>query len=75
MLVHVRVFPGSKREKIVQEGDGTYVIYLREEAKRNEANRRIVELMARVLGVPAGSVRIKTGHRAPKKTLEIIHLS
>jgi uncharacterized protein YggU (UPF0235/DUF167 family) len=58
MFVHVIVTPHSRKEVHIR---------VREPAERNMANKRVIELIARVFQVPATQVRILTGHRSPSK--------
>jgi len=71
-IIHVKVFPSSKKEKFVVIEQNTFEVYVREPAQHNMANTRVRELMARHFKEPLANVVIKTGHRARKKTLAII---
>jgi uncharacterized protein (TIGR00251 family) len=39
------------------------------------ANRAVVEFLAGVLGVPAGSITLVSGHTSPQKTLRVLGIS
>ncbi len=71
-VVNVKVFPSSKKEKVIHHTDGTFEIYVREPAQRNMANTRVRECIRKHFGVPKERVIIKTGHRARKKVLTIV---
>lgn len=71
MIVRVLVYAGAKKEKFEREESGRFLAFVREEPVRNQANRRVVELVAREFGVPAADVAILTGHRSPQKTLRV----
>lgn len=65
--LRVHVVPSSKREIVIDRGDGKYDIAVKEPAERNMANTRVRTLLARIHKVPLGKVRIFTGHHSPGK--------
>ena len=71
MYVKVRAIPGSGKESFAEESADHFRIAVKEKAEMNLANRRIIALIARHFGVPAGKVRIISGHRSPGKILSI----
>lgn len=70
MFLKVFITPDAKKEKI-EVKDGTLHISVKEPAERNQANKRVRQLVAARLGVSVGSVRIVSGHHSPKKTFSI----
>jgi uncharacterized protein YggU (UPF0235/DUF167 family) len=68
--VRVLVFAGAKKQKLIEE-EGRLVLYVREPAERNLANKRAVVMIAEHFGVAPRDVRIQTGHRAPNKIIEL----
>jgi len=71
MYIKVRAIAGSKKEEVVIEKPNYFKIFVREKAERNEANDRIVELVARQYGVATNKVKIVNGHHSPSKLLSI----
>lgn len=71
-LVHVKVFPSSKKEKFITLAPDAFEAYVREPAEHNLANTRVREKVAEFFGIERSRVVIKTGHRARKKTLAIM---
>jgi uncharacterized protein YggU (UPF0235/DUF167 family) len=71
MYVHARVRAGAKKEEVEEAGDGRLRIAVREPAKQNLANRRVVELVARHYRVAPGKVRLVSGHHSPSKILSV----
>ena len=71
MFVHVRAVPGAKKESVTKESDTEFYIEVREKAERNQANRRIMELLGVAFGVKTTQVRMLTGHRSPSKMFSI----
>lgn len=71
MYIKVRVFAGAKKELVEQSSADHFIMYVREKAERNMANRRVIELAAAAFKVPAGKVKIISGHRSPGKILSV----
>ena len=70
ITVAVKVFACAKKEKIEIEKD-VLRIFVREPAQKNMANFRVRELVARHFEIPLSKVQILTGHRSPKKRLNV----
>ena len=71
MYIKVRVKAGAKSEEILQESADHFKIFVREQAKRNMANRRVIELVAMQFKVSPKNVRIISGHHSPGKLLAV----
>ena len=71
MYVHARVTAGAKKESFAETSPLHFVASVKEEAKQNRANRRIIELVAAHFRVPEGKVRLVSGHRSPSKILSV----
>jgi uncharacterized protein YggU (UPF0235/DUF167 family) len=71
MYVKVRVRAGAKREAVKETPKDHLDISVTEPAERNLANRHVVALVAAYWRVPAGKVRIISGHRSPSKILSV----
>ncbi len=71
MEVVALVTPGARKERVVKVTAHTYEISVREEAERNDANRRVRELIAAAHVVPLARVRMVRGARSRKKTFSI----
>ena len=70
MYLKVIVTPGARREFVEGKGDAL-VARVREPAERNLANTRVREIIAARFKIPAGKVRILTGHRSRSKMVSI----
>ncbi|MAZ67490.1 hypothetical protein CL652_01830 [bacterium] len=70
-IIHVKVFPISKKERVIQHTSDTFDVYVREPAQKNLANIRVREIIAEHLGIPIAQAVIQTGHRARKKTFMV----
>ncbi len=73
-IVAVTVFAGAKKENEEWESEAKARLFVREPAQHNLANTRVRELVAAHFGVPLASVQILTGHRSPKKKVQV-HLA
>jgi uncharacterized protein YggU (UPF0235/DUF167 family) len=71
MHITVSVKTGARKEAVEKVSDSRYKITVREEAERNEANERVVQIISRELQVPAAKVRIVSGHHKPAKLVAI----
>ncbi len=71
MYIRVLVHPGVKKERILQESEAEYTISVREKAERNQANRRIIEIMSHEFNVEESRIRIISGHRSMRKIISI----
>lgn len=71
MYIKVRVTVGARAESFEKVKESHYVASVREKAKRNMANARVIELVAAEFGISPGAVRIVSGHHSPSKLLSI----
>lgn len=71
MLIHVKVFPESKRESLKKVKEGKYEIQIREKAQMGEANSRVVELLTHYFKGCKG-IKLISGVNRPNKTFEIV---
>jgi len=73
MYVHVKVVAGAPKESFSQKKKSVdhFEVSVKEKAERNEANNRVLALVASHFKVPVAKVRIINGHRHPSKLLVI----
>ncbi|MFA7141887.1 MAG: DUF167 family protein [Candidatus Paceibacterota bacterium] len=71
MLIKVKCFPESKKEKIVKKDENTFEIHLKEKRERGEANKRIFEMLADYFNISIKKVRLIKGSRSQNKIFEI----
>ena len=69
--IHVKVTAGVKKESFLQKSDDHFEISVREEAERNMANTRVLEILAERLEISRNKVRIMNGHHSPSKLIVI----
>lgn len=71
MILYVNVKPGAKEEKIERISENEFNIWVEERAEGNKANVRVINVLAKVLGVNFKSITIKT----PKSRRKIIEVN
>lgn len=59
MIIHVKVRPNSKEEKIEKIAEGKYAVSVKEPAEDNKANMRIVNILSKEFKVDFRKIRIK----------------
>ena len=67
--IEIHVQPKASRNRIVT--DGTIKIYVTAAPEKGRANKAVVEMIARRLGVPKRAVSIVSGERSRAKLLEV----
>jgi len=67
----VRVKPGQKKEIFTQVKDLEYEISVKEKAERNQANKRVIELLSYHFHKKLGEIRLVSGHHSPVKMFSV----
>jgi uncharacterized protein YggU (UPF0235/DUF167 family) len=65
------VTTGAKKESIVAKSIDHFEILVKEKAKRNLANQKVIKLLASYFKVPIKKIRIVNGHHHPHKLLVV----
>ena len=69
--IQVKVKPGSKQlSRLEKQADGSYVAFLTARAHDGEANKALVELVAKTFRIPRTRLAIARGAKSRQKTLE-----
>jgi uncharacterized protein YggU (UPF0235/DUF167 family) len=68
-FLKVKVFPGAKKEIIKTNKNGSFDIHIKEEAKKNMANERIIEIIREKISPEAKNLKIISGHKKPSKII------
>ncbi len=71
MYIKIRAVPSAKKELFEQVSKDHFKITVREKPKNNQANQRIVALVASHFKIASGKVRIISGHHSPSKILSV----
>jgi uncharacterized protein (TIGR00251 family) len=71
LIVKVRVQPKASRDAIVGEHAGALKIAVTAPPDKGKANKAVVELLAKALGIPKSSIELVSGTTSREKTLAI----
>jgi uncharacterized protein YggU (UPF0235/DUF167 family) len=69
MYLKVRVKAGQRKEEVITESADHFMISVKEPAERNQANKRIIEIIRGLF--PGTIVRIVNGHQSPSKLIAV----
>ncbi len=68
-VLRVKVFPESSEDRVVEKGTHQYEVYTRAPAQENQANREVLYLLGKYLGVEQKRLRIISGHQSSSKQI------
>ena len=71
MLIKVKVFPGSKEEKIIKKKNDSFDVKIKEKPVKGEANRAVINALSNFLNIPKNKIRLIKGFRKRNKIFEI----
>jgi len=71
MLIKVKVFPDSKKEKIFKKSEDEFNVEVRARAQGGKANREVVRALTSYFKVSIGKVRLIRGFKQRNKIFEI----
>ncbi|MEM4271942.1 MAG: DUF167 family protein [Candidatus Pacearchaeota archaeon] len=71
MIIKTKIKPNSKEEKIERVSENEFVISVKEPAKGNRANIRVVNMISKELNVPYKNIKIKNP-ASRNKIIELI---
>lgn len=71
MYIKATVIAGARKESFIQKSKDHFDISVKEEAERNMANTRVIELVAGHFKILKNKVRIINGHHHPSKLLVV----
>lgn len=69
MYIHIRIKTKQKEESITQISETKFEVSVKEEAKQNRANTRMIELVREYF--KTNKVKIVSGHHSPSKLLSV----
>jgi uncharacterized protein (TIGR00251 family) len=71
MIIEVKVKTKSSNEGIKKLEDNKFEVRVNEAPEGGKANERVIELLAKYLGVPKSSIKIKHGLTSRNKIITI----
>ena len=73
--IAVRVQPGARGEGVLGYFEGVLRIQVTAPPKEGKANRAVIDLVARTIGVKRSQITLLRGHRSRDKVLKVDGLS
>ncbi len=71
-LIRVKVFPGSKKNEIVQKSKNNFEIKVKTKPWKGRANQSVIEVLANYLDISEENIRLIKGFRQRNKIFEIL---
>ena len=71
MFVKVNALTNQKKEFVKKTSENRYEISVKEKPERNNANNRIIQLLAIHFKITEKKIRIINGHHTPSKLISI----
>ena len=71
----VKAVPGASRDRIVGELDGALKVAVSAPAEKGRANKAIIALLARTLGVRRNQITLAEGAGSPRKAFVVAGMS
>jgi uncharacterized protein (TIGR00251 family) len=69
LLLKVKAFPKSERSQITGLRNGELVVRVRAPAQKGEANKELIKVLAKAVGVARAEVKILTGETSRHKVV------
>ena len=71
MKKSIKVKPNSKQQKIIEQSDGSLLVYLKSPPVDGKANQELIKILAKQYDVTRSQVTIKSGLSTKNKLVEI----
>ena len=71
MKLHIKVKPGSKKDEVTKEADGSFKIKIKEQPIDGKANTYLISFLSKLLALPKLKIAVLEGETNTYKTLEI----
>jgi uncharacterized protein YggU (UPF0235/DUF167 family) len=71
MYIKIKAHTSVSKESVMQKDATTLIISVKEKPQNNQANKRILQLVAEWFSVPVSSVRLISGHTHPSKIVSV----
>ena len=72
MFIRVHVTPNAREVSVTKVDESVFEVRVDEKAIRGRANKRLLEIMAKYLGVPRSKVLLVRGAKTRDKLIEVI---
>lgn len=71
MKLRIKVKPGSKKDELMREADGSLKVKIKAQPVEGKANKYLLEYLSEVLALPKSKIVLLKGETNSFKTLEI----
>ncbi len=71
MYIKISALTGQKQDLVKDLGNGRFLVSVREKPEQNQANKKILQLIAEYLKIDSNKIRFVSGHHKPSKILSI----
>lgn len=71
MYIHIKALTNQKEERISERKAGYFDVSVREKPEQNQANRKIIQIVAGYFKIEPEQIRMISGHHKPSKILSI----
>jgi hypothetical protein len=71
MLIKVKVNVLSKEDKVIKKSEDNFEVFVKVDAQRNMANKKIIELLAEYFNLPQYKVKMIKGFKESNKIFNI----
>jgi len=72
MKINVKVIPNNKIEKLELISGGNFKVWIKAKPIEGEANKRLIEFLAKHFNVAKSNIRVVIGETSRNKVIEII---
>lgn len=71
MYIYIKALTNQKEERVFERKPGYFDVLVREKPEQNQANRKIIQIVAGYFKIEPEQVRMISGHHKPSKILSI----
>lgn len=71
MKLHLKIKPNSKADEWIREADSSIKLKIRAQPIEGKANKYLIDLLSKTLGIPKNSIVLAKGETNAFKTFEI----
>jgi len=71
MLIKVKANVSSKEDKVIKKSEDNFEVFVKVDAQRNMANKRIIELLAEYFNLPQYRIKMIKGFKESNKIFNI----
>ncbi len=71
MLIKIKVFPGSKQEKIVKKTEDSFEVRIKQKPIQGQANQSVINVLSLYFNIPNKRIKLVKGFRQRNKVFKI----